>query len=279
MWLTGALAAFFGLLMMASRSWTGLLFTVVARNIADRQSIAAILDEILGYSGLIIALAVIGSIVAAATERRSHTALLVLFGCAALIVPAAQLHDQTAWSIDKHFAYGIWFAAIAAGYACNKLIRWVPANRQLAAICCVIALVYVATSNWQSAWARFHAWPNAGNFIAAFKPIAAQAPNFIYVPGHEANIAEYYTVQGHAWARWSAALSLNPPAASPGELESNYKKQLESGKYGVITLFYSTTFCPPGCSQGSCYRDTPAPLTGTCLTSSAKTQESPASAR
>ena len=125
-WLTGALAACFGLLMMASRSWTGLLFTVVARNIADHQSIAAILDEILGYSGLIIALAVIGSIVAVAVESRSHAALLVLFGCAALLVPAAQLHDQTAWSIDKHFAYGIWFAAIAAGYACNKLIRWPP---------------------------------------------------------------------------------------------------------------------------------------------------------
>ena len=56
-----------------------------------------------------------------------------------------QFHDQTSWTIDKHLAYGIWFAAIAAGYTCSKLISWFPgANRQLAAACCVVALVYPA---------------------------------------------------------------------------------------------------------------------------------------
>ena len=33
-----------------------------------------------------------------------------------------QLRYQTTWTIDKHLAYGIWFAAIAAGYACSKFI-------------------------------------------------------------------------------------------------------------------------------------------------------------
>ena len=65
------------------------------------------------------------------------------------------------------------------------------------------------------------------------------------------------------WARWSAALSLNPPVASPSELESNYKKQLNSGEYGVIALFYPTTFSPAGLQPadvlprdtGTTYRD------------------------
>ena len=68
-------------------------------------------------------LAVIGAITAFGVESRERTALLALLGCTALVVPAAQFHEQTAWSLDKHLAYGIFFAAIAAGYGCSRLIR------------------------------------------------------------------------------------------------------------------------------------------------------------
>jgi len=154
-----------------------------------------------------------------------------------------QLHDQTAWTIDKHLAYGIWFAAIAGGYACSKFIGWLPgARRQLTALCCVAALVYPAATSWQSAWERYHAWPDAAAFITAFKPIAAQSRGLLYVPGHEANIAEYYTPQGYDWTRWSSALSLDPASEPQSTWISYYSAQLRSGNYGAIVLFYSTTF-------------------------------------
>jgi hypothetical protein len=241
-WLVGGSALFFGTLMTVSRSWAGLTFTVVARNIADHQSIAAILNELLGYSGLIMGLAVIGGIAAISTENRSRAALLVLLSLTAFIVPAAQLHDQTAWSIDKHLAYGIWFAAIVGAYGCSKFIqRPSGAKKPFTMFCCVAALSYLAANSWQSAWERYHVWPNAGAFISAFKPAAAQTRGLIYVPGHETNIAEYYTPQGREWTRWSAALSLDPggPRNAWG---SYYSTQLHSGNYGVIALFYVTTF-------------------------------------
>jgi 4-amino-4-deoxy-L-arabinose transferase-like glycosyltransferase len=243
MWLIVVLVMVFSLLITASGSWAGLLFTVVARNIADYQSIPVILSEILGYSGLVVVLAIVGSIAAVNTENRTQAALLVLVGCAVLIVPAAQLRDQTAWSIDKHLAYGIWFAAIAGGYACSQLIRWLPGSkRRVAALCCVLALAYVGAISWESAWERYHAWPNASAFVAAFKPVAAQVRGSIYVPGHETNIAEYYTPQGIDWTRWSAALSLDPVAVPSNSWPSYYSAQLHTGDYGVIVLFYATTF-------------------------------------
>ena len=174
-WLTGTIALSFGLLMTFSHSWTGLFATAFAQHTAGDQGAAPIIGQIWGYSGLIIALATIGAVATLQSERRNHVALLGGLCFAAFM--AVQLHDQTSWSIDKHLAYGIWFAAIAAGYACSKFISWLPgANRQLAAECRVVALVYPAATGWQSAWERYHAWPNANAFITAFKPAAAQGP-------------------------------------------------------------------------------------------------------
>ena len=107
----------------------------------------------------------------------------------------------------------------------------------------MIALAYPAASSWQWAWQVYHAWPNAHSFVTAFTPVAAQSRGLIYVSGTEPqNIAEYYTPQGLDWTRWTAALSLDPAAVAPSAWESHYTSQLNSGNYGVIVLFYPTTF-------------------------------------
>ena len=164
--------------------------TVISRSGSDHQSILLVLDDIWGYSGLITVLAVIGAITAFSAENGPRAALLVLLGCTAFIVPAAQFHDQTAWSLDKHLAYGIWFAAIAAGYGCSRLIQQAPRNQQATcSFCCVIAFVYPAATSWQSAWDVYHAWPNASSFITKFTPIAAKSRGLIYVSGQERKIS------------------------------------------------------------------------------------------
>ncbi len=244
MCLVGILAVLFSLLMTVSSSWTGIMSTVINRSGSDHQSILLVLDDSWGYSGLIAVLAVIGAITAFGVENRQRTALLALLGCTALVVPVAQFHEQTAWSLDKHLAYGIWFAAIAAGYGCSRLIRKLTrVGRKLAASCCVIALIYPVATSLTAAWNVYHAWPNASSFITEFAPIAAESRGSIYISetGPE-NIAEYYTPQGRDPGRWSTALSLNPVAISQKNWEASYAKQLRDSNYGVIVLFYATTF-------------------------------------
>jgi putative flippase GtrA/GT2 family glycosyltransferase len=242
-WLAGAWALCFGLIMTASHSWPGLISSITARSSRDYSGVSSTLNDVWAYSGLILGLALIGAISAFRFDSRRHAALLAVLCLAAFLVPVAQLHDQETASIDKHLAYGVWFAVIAAGYGCSKFIRWLPgASRQLAALCCMAALAYPAASSWQSAWARYHAWPDAGAFINAFKPAAAQSHGLLYVPGREVNVAEYYIPQGYNWMRWGGALSLDPVSVPKNSWTTYYSAQLHNGNYGVIALFYSTTF-------------------------------------
>jgi hypothetical protein len=240
----GVLIVAFGLFIFASGSWTG-LSSILNSSSPDQQSALIVLNDSWIYSGLIAVLAVIGAIIAFAADSRQNACLLALLGCAALIVPAAQFGEQTASSLDKHLAYGIWFGAIAAGYACSMLIRQLPGSkRQLAVPCFVIALIYPAASSWSAAWSVYHSWPDAQSFITSFTPVVAQSQGFVDVSetGPQ-NVAEYYTSQGRQWTRWrSSALPLDPAAVQRSAWESYYARQLRSADYGVIVLFYGTKF-------------------------------------
>jgi len=118
--LTGAWLAFFALLLTVSRSWPGLAFSVLDRTINDYQGVGMILADVAMYSGLVIGTALLGAVIAVRTAERRRARLLVLLGGTALVVPAAQLYAHTAWALDKHLTYGVWFAAIAAGYGCRR---------------------------------------------------------------------------------------------------------------------------------------------------------------
>lgn len=242
--LAAVLAVIFILLMTASGSWTGLMTTVINRSGSDHQGVLLVLNDSWQYSGLIAVLAIIGVIAAFGAETRNRALLMALLGGTALLVPAAQLREQTAWSLDKHLAYGIFFATIAAGYGCSTLIHWLPGlRRELAVFFCAIALIYPMATGWRSAWNVYHSWPNASSFISAFRLSAAQGHGLIDVTqtGPQ-NIAEYYTAQGRNWRQWTTSLSLNPTGVPKKNWPSYYQSELGSGKYGVIVLFYATTF-------------------------------------
>ncbi len=142
------LTVFFGVMVAASRSWTGLRFTVIDHSGSDRQSILIVFSNIWAYSGLIISIALVGMIVAIGTEGRRRSFCWYCWVVQLLVVPAAQLHDrQTSWSLDEHLGYGIWFAAMAAGYACISLVRWLPGvGKQVGRSLC-IALAYPAAKS------------------------------------------------------------------------------------------------------------------------------------
>jgi len=172
-------------------------------------------------------------------------------------VPAAQLYFQTGWALDKHLSYGIWFAAIAAGYGCDALVTWLPGgSKRLAAACCVLALSFPAVSNWQLAWGQFHTWADGSAFVSAFQRAAVGGTShhkLIYASGQE-HVAQYYTPQGNAWRSWSAAgLSLNPDLPAGEALGKYYRITLRKRQYSVIALFYDTTFSAGAQLPGSLF--------------------------
>lgn len=252
---TAAVVALFAFVLYTSHSSEGTT-AVFNRQTHDHENLTLVLQEIWSYSGFIVVLALLGTLIAIRTQTRQRAALIALTATAALAVPAAQFHYQTAWSADKHVAYGIWFAAIAAAFGCTKIISWpAGARTRLAVLGCVAALIYPAAIGFQTAWVRYQKWPNAGPFIAALRPAVASASGLIYVPGHQQNIAQYYLPQGTDWTRWTSALALDPaglPTPVPkSQWPRYYKHQLSTGNYGIITLFYNTTFASTSALPGS----------------------------
>jgi hypothetical protein len=252
---TGALVALFIVVLYTTHSSEGTT-AVFNRQTLDHENLTLVLQEIWSYSGFVVVLALLGTLIAIRAETRQRAAHIALMAAAALAVPAAQVHYQTAWSADKHVAYGIWFAAIAAAYGCAKILRW-PAGAQtrLATAACVAALIFPAITGFQTAWGRYQKWPNSAPFIAALRPAVATAPGFIYVPGHEQNIAQYYLPEGVDWTRWTSALALDPAGLPTPVPRSGwaryYQHQLSVGHYGIIALFYNTTFASTSALPGS----------------------------
>ena len=251
-----ALVVSFAGIMIGTGSWAGTT-SVFNRQSHDHETVTLVLNEIWGYSGFLIALALLGGLIAVKLEGRQRATLVILLGCAVFAAPAAQFHYGTAWSADKHVAYGFWFAAMAAAYGCAKVIGWPAGTRKrLIVAACAVAFSYPAVYGFSAAWQRYHLWPNAGAFVAALRPVISHTPGLIYVPGHEANVAQYYLpAQGRDWQRWTAQLALDPaglPKPVPrDQWAAYYAAQVASGKYGVLALFYSTTFTASSALPGN----------------------------
>ena len=237
-WLSSTYLALFVLIMTVSRSWAGIL---TINGFVAHQTVAFILKNVWVYSGLYIVLAAIGTITAILAEKRNKRFLLVLLACAALVVPAEQILQRTEVSLDKHLAYGIWFAAMVAGYACSRLIRSLPTSRRIPAILfCGLALAYPVADNWQAGWNKQLSWSNSSSFVTAFKPVAAHAHGLIYA-STQSYVAMYYTPQGQDWTHWTSDIPLDPPKIPASSQSAFYSKLLRTTDYGAIALFYATT--------------------------------------
>lgn len=226
------LVASFAAIMFGTGSWPGFA-TVFGRPTQDRESVTFVLNEIWGYSGFVMALALLGVLIAVRLETRQRAILVTVTGCAVLAAPAAQFHYGTAWSADLHMAYGYWFAIIAAAYGCAKVIGWpAGARTKLIAVGCAVALIYPAVGGFFAAWQRYHSWANAGSFVTAMRPLISQTSGPIYVPGHETAIAQYYLpAEGADWRRWSTRLDVS---------------RFARGAYSVVALFYDAASLASG---------------------------------
>ncbi|MGD0979910.1 MAG: hypothetical protein ABR946_00350 [Solirubrobacteraceae bacterium] len=245
-WLIGAYAILFTLIMTASRSWAGFAFTIVFRKagtfVNGTSAISTILAAVWSYSGACIVLAAIGTVIALSAESQYRRVLLVLAACAIVVVPAGQIYNFTDVSLDKHLAYGIWFAAIAAGYGCNRLLESLSVRRLMPAIVCFgLAFAYPAADSWEAAWYKQHGWSNASRFVSALRRVVGRTRGLIDASSEE-YVAMYYTSEGRNWTRWNRTdLSLDPPGIAAGGLRAYYARILDKGGYGVIALFYTTT--------------------------------------
>ncbi|HET9168073.1 MAG TPA: glycosyltransferase family 39 protein [Actinospica sp.] len=107
--------------------------------------------------------------------RWQRLGLGVLLAGAGLLAPAYQVHLHTAVSLQKHVAFGLFFAAPLAGYG---LVRLVGRNYHLLQLGIAAATLTLALGMGQSI-AMFHVWPNSDEMLAQL--VKYEQPNAHYL--------------------------------------------------------------------------------------------------
>ena len=187
---------------------SGIRQTTLSRA-AGSAPIATVLTDAWSWSGVILVLAV-GAILASVVTRAGarQTWLLAVLAAAALAGPIEQANLHTLDALDKHVGLGLWFAAIAAGYAVDTFIAAAPDHRTqaLTTTAVVIALAFPISLGVSQSYAFATSWPDSTGFTAIFRPFAAHTTGPLLV--EDPSIAEYYLPAGHQWKRWSSTRNI-----------------------------------------------------------------------
>jgi hypothetical protein len=220
----------------------GIEQTTLARA-GGSDSALAVLADAWSWFGVIAALAVCG-IIASRVGRagRVQTWLLAVLAAAALLGPLEQARLHTIASLNKHVVLGAWFAAIAAGYAVDKLIAAAPAGRMEAYTCgaCVIALAFPASLGASQSRVFSTSWPNAASFTAIFRPLADHGTGHLLV--EDPSIAEYYLPAGSEWQRWSSTRNIFLPSGASTAGPTGAAGVTGPGNRGVFAEFITAGY-------------------------------------
>jgi Dolichyl-phosphate-mannose-protein mannosyltransferase len=201
-----------GLLIGGSSYWRGVDSTTLER-VSGAASAGTILADASAWTGVIVIAAVCGVIVSwVRGEARARTWLLSIVTVVALLGPFEQARLHTAASLNKHVGLGAWFAAIAAGYAVDRLIAASEAGRSRLVTCgaCVVALALPISLGISQSWAFSTSWPSATGFVAILRPLVEHSNGPLLV--EDPSIPEYYLHDESQWIRWSSTRNIVLPS-------------------------------------------------------------------
>jgi hypothetical protein len=226
-----------GLLLGGSRYIHGINVTTLQRAVGTDAPVTVI-SHFWSWTGVIVAAAICGAVIAWVSQPvRSRAWLLTLLAAAALLVPAEQASLHTTASLNKHGAMGAWFAAVAAGYAVDRLIATSPDGtmRVVTGASCVIALCFPVTLGVDQSWMFATSWPNSSAFVTIFRPLADTSTGRMLV--EDPSIAEYYLPSGSHWQRWSSTRNIVLPSGAPTGGPTGQAGIIGAGNAGTFAMY------------------------------------------
>jgi Dolichyl-phosphate-mannose-protein mannosyltransferase len=241
------------LLIGGSRYLHGIEQTTAFR-VSGTDSALAVAGDAWAWTGVIVICAICGAVISWIGRPRSAQAwLLTLLACAALLVPVDQAFLHTTDSLNKHVDLGLWFAAIAAGYAADKVIAAAPAGnmRTVTSSACLVALAFPIALGAGQSRVFATSWPNSSAFVAILGPLVDHGTGRLLV--EDPSIAEYYLPAGSQWERWSSTRNIVLPSGAPTGGPSDragvigagnagtFATKIEAGYFSLIALNFSDT--------------------------------------
>ena len=249
----GGVLVLVALLLGGSHYYHGIGQTTIFRT-SGSDSPLTVLSHAWSWTGVIVITAICGAAYSwVSRPGRAQTWLLTLLAGAALLIPAEQASLRTTASLNKHVDLGIWFAAIAAGYAVDRLIAAAPAGNTRVVTCgaCVIALCFPVVIGASQSRTFSTNWPNSSAFTAILGPLVDHSTGRLLV--EDPSLAEYYLPAGSQWMRWSSTRNIVLPTGAPtggpsdkvgvvgGGNAGTFAMYIQEGYFSLVALNFSDT--------------------------------------
>jgi Dolichyl-phosphate-mannose-protein mannosyltransferase len=234
-----------GALIGGSYYVTGFGRATVAQASGADTPLSVLVDS-WSWTGLVAVAALCGVVVSRLRQRwHAHTWLLALLASAVLLAPAEHAILRSAMSLSAHVVAGAWFAAIAAGFAADRLIAAATSRWMTTLTCgaCVIALAFPAALGASQSAEFAKSWPNSSSFITIFRPLAERGSGHLLV--EDPSLAEYYLPAGSQWTRWSS--TRNIILTTGGQLRfdagtgGNFANFIASGYFSFVAVNFTDT--------------------------------------
>jgi hypothetical protein len=211
-------------------------------------AVAAVLTDSWQWTAVVVLAAAAGVVASLIGRGRSKAAfflVLVLAG-AALLVPAEQARIHTTVSLDKHVDFGAWFACIAAGYAADRIIGWLPAGWRrpwyagtAAGLILAAALIPVAVAGTAQADAMIN-WPGSARLISFLRPRVSHGGRFL---AETDTVPEYYLPQT-SWRQWSSTFSITQRDGKLKDADNQaapYVTAISHHEFSLVVLSFAQT--------------------------------------
>jgi hypothetical protein len=242
-----------GLLIGGSPYVRGVQTTTLERVPGGAPALTVLADA-WSWTGVVVVIALCGVVISwIRGEGYPRTLLLAILAVAALLGPFEQARLHTADSLNKHVGLGAWFAAIAAGYAVDRLISAAPAGSSRAVTCgaCAVALAFPLSLGVSQSRQFSTSWPNASDFVAILRPLVDHPGERVLVEDPQA--AEYYLHTEVHWMEWSSTrnivlpsgLSSGGPSSAAGIVGAGnagtFGTKIAAGYFTLVALNFADT--------------------------------------
>jgi Dolichyl-phosphate-mannose-protein mannosyltransferase len=239
----------FVLALGGSEYITGIKQTTLTRAISTSPA-SLVFNSAWQLTAVVVVMAALGAVlVLLDSQPQSRRLLLIFLASAALLVPLEQARIHTMTSLTKHVDFGAWFAAVAAGYAVEVIIRWAHFRilRWVVTAVCLTLLAPAALLGLAQAQAIFRTWPNSAALMAKLRHLLPDTSGPI-LDDYDRAVAEYYLPrEGAEWYRWSNNSSLRlldgkSISVPVGDTLSSrlYANRIRAGYFSVVILGFST---------------------------------------